>query len=239
MTGYLILYLVMPWRLFDSAYVDVRVLVAAMLLLPALVSFVPKVNWQFIVSVAGTILITGALTTNVFLLWRSYQEEYAKVKLSFELIQPKSRILIARSDQRSASDLTEGPIYFAPTLAVYYADAFVPSLYTAPAVQNVRIKSELRRFEITDGFQYLPVPVRNLIAIVNGDDAAVSPPYIHHWFSEFDYLYLVGGDVANPIPALLEELFSSGRFALYRIRKQSKELVNYPINTPHAQGQDN
>jgi hypothetical protein len=223
--GYLLLYFIMPWRLFDSAYVEVRIIVAAILLLPACVLFVPKKNWQFYVAVSGMTLIAIALTSNAFFVWHAYQPDYAKMKLSFGLIKPESRILIGDSWNGRISDI-EGLIYFAPTLAVYYAGSLVPSLYTVPAIQNVRLRPEFHRFEVTDGFQYLPLPVDELAAIAEGRlPSPASPPFVHHWVSDFDYLYVVGSrHIANLMPDLLEELISSERFALYRIRKRSGEV---------------
>ena len=112
-------------------------------------------------------------------------------------------------------------MYLAPTLAVYYAGALVPSFFTWPASQDVGLKQEFRRFAVTDGFQYRPVPVDELIAIAEGSLTSASPPFARHWVSDFDYLYIVGRQISNPMPDLLEELISSERFALYRIRKQS------------------
>ncbi len=161
-------------------------------------------------------LMTIVLTSKVFFVWQAYQPEYATMKLSFEYIEPKSRVLIA--DNGSGSD---GPMNFAPTLAVYYAGALVPSFLTVPAQQDVRLKHEFQRFEVTDTFQYRPVPIKELVATAGGNSSAPSPPYVRYWVSDFDYLYIVGRHISNPMPDLLEELISSGRFTLYRIRKQS------------------
>jgi hypothetical protein len=216
-TGYLVLYLIVPWRLFDSTYMELRAIAAAILFLPACISIEPKRNWQFYFAASGMTLIAIALTSKVFFVWQAYQPEYAKMKLSFGYIQQKSRILIG--DSGGGSD---GPMYFAPTLAVYYAAALVPSLFTTPAIQDVRLSPEFQRFEVTDTFQYRPVPLDELIAIAEGSSSSASPPpYAHHWVSDFDYLYVVGRPISNPMPDLLEELISSERFALYRIRKQS------------------
>jgi hypothetical protein len=217
--GYLLLYFIMPWRLFDSTYMELRVIVAAILFLPACISFVPKKNWQFYFAASGMTLIAIVLTSKVFFVWQAYQPEYAKMKLSFEYIQPKSRILIG--DSSNGGSETDGRMYFAPTLAVYYAGALVPSLFTAPASQDVRLKPEFRRFEVTDTFQYGPVPLDELIAIASDSSSSTSPPFVRHWVSDFDYLYVVGRHVSNLMPELLEELVSSERFALYRIRRQS------------------
>jgi len=221
MAGYLLLYLIMPWRLFDSAHVEIRLMVAAILFLPACVSFVPKKNWQFYLAASGLSLIAIALTSNVFFVWHAYQPEYAKMKLSFGLIQPKSRILTGDSwNGRSGGP---GPMYFAPTLAVYYAGSLVPSFFTTPAIQNVKLKPEFQRFQVTDGFQYRPVPLDELMAIAAGGSSP-APPFVNHWLSDFDYLYVVGGPISNLMPDLLEELTSSEQFTLYRIRKRSSEV---------------
>jgi hypothetical protein len=222
-TGYLLLYLIMPWRLFDSAYVDLRVIVAAILLLPACVSFVARKNWQFYLAASGMTLIAVALTSNVFFVWHAYQPEYARMKSSFGLIQPESRILIGDSWNGRGS-ATESPMFFAPTLAVYYAGALVPELFTSPGIQNVKLKNEFKRFEVTDGFQYLPVPLDELMALAKGGSSPASPPFVLHWLSDFDYLYVVGTHIANPMPELLDELASSERFTLYRIRKRPGDV---------------
>ena len=215
--GYLLLYLTMPYRLFDSAYVDLRVIVAAILFLPACVSFIPKKNWQFYLAASGFVLIAIALTSNVYFVWHKYQPEYAKMKSSFRLIQPKSHILIG--DSWDGGIESEGQMYFGPTLAVYYAGALVPELFTSPGIQNVRLRHELQRFEVTDGFQYRPVPVRELTAIAKGSVSPSSPPFVLDWLRDFDYLYVVGRHIPNLMPEFLVELTSTERFALYRIRK--------------------
>jgi hypothetical protein len=208
-----------PWRLFDSAYVEIRLIVAAILLLPACVLFLPKKNWQFYFAASGLTLIAIALTSNVFFVWHAYQPEYAKMKFSFGFIQPNSRILTA--DSWNGGSGSDGPMYLAPTLAVYYAGALVPSFFLKPSTQNVTLKPEFQRFEVTDVFQYRPVPLDELTAIAGGSSSPASPPFVRHWVSDFDYLYVVGRPISNLMPDLLEELISSKRFALYRIRKRS------------------
>jgi hypothetical protein len=217
MAGYLLLYLIVPWRLFDSAFVEIRLIVAAILFLPACVLFVPKKNWQFYFAASGLTLIAIVLTSNVFFIWHAYQPEYAKMKLSFALIQPKSHILIG--DSWNGGSESDGRMYLAPTLAVYYAGALVPSFFLKPSTQNVTLKPEFQRFEVTDVFQYRPVPLDELIAIAGGSSSPASAPFVHHWVRDFDYLYVVGRHISNLMPDLLEELISSERFTLYRIRK--------------------
>jgi hypothetical protein len=64
------------------------------------------------------------------------------------------------------------------------------------------------------------VPVRWLSAIFEGKTAVPEGrAAIRTWYRDYDYLYLVGPAIANPLPDLLEELDRSGRFALYKIRR--------------------
>ena len=218
--GYLVLYLAMPLHLFDILFVDIRVICAAALILPAFISFVPQVRWQFYLNGFAATLIALALTANVSAVWLSYQDEYAKMKLSFASIQHGSTILIARTSEEQ-SDPTEFPIYYSPTLAVHYAGAFVSSFYVDPGsgVRNVRLKNEFQRFQVHKAVESLPVPVQKLKAIADGRQAFDVPAYAYHWDRDFDYLYLVGRRIPNPMPQLLQELFAGERFILYRIGK--------------------
>jgi hypothetical protein len=55
--------------------------------------------------------------------------------------------------------------------------------------------------------------------IADGRTAPEIPSFISTWTRDYDYLYLLGRPIANPIPGLLEELFKSRRFVLYKIRR--------------------
>ena len=56
-------------------------------------------------------------------------------------------------------------------------------------------------------------------AIAEGRLPIGVPSFIQAWHRDFDYLYIVGPRVPNPMPALLEELDSASQFVLYKIRK--------------------
>jgi hypothetical protein len=88
---------------------------------------------------ASLILINSAYATH---LWIAYQDDYIELKKAFALIQPKSLIVVGRS----RDDVTDLPIFHAPTLAVHYANSFVPNLYTLQGMQPVEVRSE--RFKV-------------------------------------------------------------------------------------------
>ena len=60
---------------------------------------------------------------------------------------------------------------------------------------------------------------RCLAAVVAGQPPSEVPAFISTWQRDYDYLYVVGRHVANPLPDLLEELDRSARFVLYKIRR--------------------
>ncbi|MGZ3325151.1 MAG: hypothetical protein ACXU9C_29790, partial [Xanthobacteraceae bacterium] len=64
-----------------------------------------------------------------------------------------------------------------------------------------------------------PMPIRVLAAIATGQRSSDIPPFIRTWYRDYNYLYVLGPRVANPLPDLLEELDASTRFVLYRIRR--------------------
>ena len=87
----------------------------------------------------------------------------------------------------------------------------------------IELREEFRRFDIdiaTESYDPPPVPLLALTArSVNPPDA---PAYLSNWAAHFDYLYLVGPRIPNPLPELLERrpVASGSRF----IRSRSKAV---------------
>jgi hypothetical protein len=172
---------------------------------------------------AALVIVCGITLANlgvVLDVWLSYRSEYAAVIKSLQHIDRGSKILIgtsAEGEDPPFEDLTQFPIYYAPTLAVHYANAFVANVFTETGKQPIQVRDDVRRLSIPNG---TPVPVRLLSAIAEGRTAVPERwAAIRTWYRDYDYLYLVGPAMANPLPDLLEELDRSGRFALYRIRR--------------------
>jgi len=155
----------------------------------------------------------------VLTVWLSYRADYAAIIESFRKLDRGALVLVGGSgagEDPPFQDLTEYPMYHAPTLAVAYANAFVPNLFAAVGKQPVQARPNIQRLGITDAG---PVPVTVLRAIAAGNTAAGIPPFIRSWSRDYDYLYLLGPRIANPMPEVLEELVSSRRFVLYKIRR--------------------
>jgi hypothetical protein len=218
LAGFSALYLAMPFRLFDTAYTDMRVIVAAILIMPAFVSVsFSNAAWarsSIAVAAAVTLLNVGEVTG----VWLSYREDFAAARKSFDLLPKGAAVLVGQTGDGAdpPADLRDYPIFNVPTLAVHYADAFVPHLFTAPGKQPVTPRAPWQGLDIPDG-GFLPVVALRHIAEAGPSPA--TPRFVASWTRDFDYLYLIGASVPNPIPERLEFVMAAPRFALYRIRK--------------------
>lgn len=218
-TGFLLLYLAIPSKLLGTSFSDLRMIPAAALILPAFCSLsLPSRRWTLaaLAVVAG---ITLANLTVIYTVWVPYRATYAAVISSFHKIDNGSRILIGGSGEDADppfNDLTQYPMFYAPVLAVHYANAFVPNLFTAIGKQPVRPRPALRHLAVPYGG---PVPISVLSAVATNQPPSGVPSFVRDWSRDFDYLYVLGPQVPNPLPDLLEELERSERFVLYKIRR--------------------
>jgi hypothetical protein len=218
-TGLALLYLAIPSKLLGTSFVDLRMIPAAALILPAFCSLsLPNRRW----TIAALTVVSGITLANlivIYVVWLPYRADYAAIISSFGKIDRGSRVLVGGSGEGEDppfNDLTQYPMFYAPILAVHYADAFVPNLFTAVGKQPVQPRAEIRRLAIPYGG---PMPMRVLAAVAAGQPPSDVPPFVRTWYRDYDYLYVLGPHVANPLPDLLEELDASARFVLYKIRR--------------------
>src|SRR6202166_2551306 len=205
-TGVALLYLAIPSKLFGTSFADLRIIPAAALIIPAFCSLsLPDRRWT-IVALTAVTGITLANLAVVFGVWLSYRADYASIIESFHKIDRGSLVLVGTSgggEDPPFNDLTQYPMFYAPTLAVHYAGAFVPNVFTEVGKQPVQAGAAIRRLAIPYGG---PMPIRVLTAIAVGQTPTDIPPFIRTWYRDYDYLYVLGPRVVNPLPDLLEEL---------------------------------
>jgi hypothetical protein len=218
--GFLVVFLALPFRLLDTAFADARMVVAAACVLPAFMTLEipnPRVGGALIAAVAAIALANVVFVTQ---LWRGYDADYAGFKRSFAMMERGSRVLVGHSGTAPdpPEDLSEYPAYHAPTLAVHFAKALVPTLFTYPGKQPIEVVPAFRHLAITQGG---PAPLALLKHFAAGGPGAGAPVFLHNWPDDFDYLYLLGPRIANPLPDLLDEVTKARRFTLYRIRKRT------------------
>ena len=139
--GFALLYLAIPSKLLGTSFADLRVIPAAALIIPAFCSLsLPNRRW----TIAALTAVTGITLANlavVFMVWLSYRADYAAIIESFHKIDRGSLVLVGGSgdgEDPPFNDLTQYPMAYAPTLAVHYANAFVPNVFTEVGKQPVR-----------------------------------------------------------------------------------------------------
>jgi len=215
--GFLLAFFALPFRLFDTAFTDVRVVTAAAFVLPAFVAIdIPNARTAcvLVAVVAAIVVVNVGVVVHV---WRDYAVEYAAFKRSFAMLDRGSRVFVGHSAEAPdpPDDLTEYPAYHVATLAAHYAKALVPTLFTHPGKQPLEVVQAQKHLTISDGG---PVPLPFLKRLAEG--RAEGGRYVQNWARDFDYLYLVGPPVANPMPDILDEVMHARRFTLYRIRRR-------------------
>jgi hypothetical protein len=219
--GFGILYVLMPSSLFGTSFVDFRVIAAAAFIMPAFCEVtLPDRTWLFRALYAVAAIIIANLLV-VYFVWLTYRADYAALIDSFGRIEKGATVLsgtTGNGDDPPFNNLTDYPFYYAPTLAVHYAHAFVPNLFAAAGKQPVTVREDMRHLAVPHGG---PVPMSILSAIAAGKTADIVPQYLRAWPRDFQYLYVLGTPAANPLPELLEELMRSSRFVLYKIRRKA------------------
>ena len=217
--GLLLVFLAVPFQALGGTFSEVRVMIAAILIMPAFLVFRPTSHVTRYLLPLALSVIALLNAGHVATIWLTYQPEYDRLKASFLRIERGAFVLIGRSSESSGplDDLTEKPILHAPVLAAHYVNAFVPSLFTIPGQYVLQVRPELKRLNIAATIFYEPVPIVVLEEILNGRLQAGLPSHVRCWIDDYDYLYLVGPQGRNPIPSRLTALAAGERFALYRI----------------------
>jgi hypothetical protein len=214
--GFLILFIAIPFRLIGGSYTEVRILTAVFLIMPAFLVFSPtRQELRFLPPlVLSVIALLNA--GHVAAVWLTYRPEYDSLKSSFALIKRGAFVLIAVSGD-GRNERNAGPMVHAPVLAVHYAKAFVPTLFTLPGQYVLQVRPDLKRRGIADAGYSEVVPFSSLAAIAKDPTAAGMFSHLVCWMDNFDYLYLVGSQKLHSIPDCMTAIAEDRRFTLFRI----------------------
>jgi hypothetical protein len=231
--GFLIVYIALPFKIFDSRMADVRLIAAAFLILPAFLNLRASKQSAYIAGLIVSALI--ALNTGyVAYFWLSYRSDFEEMKASFALLQPSSFVLVGSSGTGDSADtlLTDAPMSRAPTLAVHYAKAFVSSLYTIAGTVPIEVRPQWQHLDVSAATEtYAPPSLASLQALAAGQDVANAPHYLRHWTQDFQYVYLLGPHTENALPGVLDELARYRRFTLYLVIRGDAPPVVEPGST--------
>ncbi len=215
--GFLALYLAMPQILRHTFFVDIRIVVAAALILPGFLSVhFPNERWRR----RSSLLFLAMIVANFALMatvWTRYRTDHREIIASFSLLPKESKILVATKEKRGHESASLLPMYHMPVLATHYADALVSTTMAAKGKEPLIFRPSFERFSTRD---QSAAPISELKAVaVDGAKAQIGDEHLRHWTRDFDYIYYIGQPIANPLPNLLDQIESRRRFTLYRIRK--------------------
>lgn len=219
--GFVLLFIALPFRLFDTGFVDGRAIIAVLLILPAFtVARWPDAGSRQLVWAAA---ISACLVNVAYVGWVqwTYQSEYRQLMAALDLM-PRGKRLIA-ADLLEQNDppyvLLDYPMHHAATFAVYRRDAFVPTLFTYPGKQPLRPAATVQHLAIPEG---APIAWRLLQSYAAGAQPVQHLRYAGTWWLDFDYLLMLHAEGLDPSPDLLEKIASGQRFVLYRIRTRNQ-----------------
>lgn len=213
-----IAYIVIPFRLLDTAFVDVRIAVAAILALAGFV--IAEFPQQRLARLAVFALAALSIANSLYVtaVQAEYARDYADLRTALAQTSDRPRIMIVRTgpEEDPPTDRLDYPMYHAAMIAIHTRDALVPTLFAYPGKQPVLPKPEFADLTITQGG---PVPFA--IAQRTARDRLVVPgiAFVTDWPKKFDYVVLLKPTADNPLPDLLSEIAKSRRFALYKVKR--------------------
>jgi hypothetical protein len=220
--GFVVAFMLMPFKLFDSRMADIRLITGALLVLPAFIGLRPGNDASRMVAALVVCTIIAVNATYAGAVWLSYRSDFADLKASFKLLQPESFVLVGASHTGEVAPtlLTDVPMHRGPVLAVHYARSFVSLFYTIPGMQPVEVRPDLQHLDVSTATEdYHPPSLTILRALARGEQPSKAPRYLQNWARNFQYVYLVGPHTEDALPGVLEELARYRRFTLYAVRR--------------------
>ena len=226
----LALMVLVPSTLGGTAFVDWRFPIMAVL--TAAAAFRPGMQSTRAGQAMAVALMLLALARTGWVagIWQERQADVAAVEDVLAFVPAGAAVLPVEHTGMGDTKLPRGrvlalglPFYsHLPSLAVPLRHAFVPTLFTAPGKQPLRVLSPWAEISVLEG---PPAPVHYLRAFVPSPYISYMIGYMARWRERFDYILVLNAQVPDAedeasIPGL--ELLSDRGFArVYRILRTS------------------
>jgi len=220
----------MPSSLGGTAFVDWRLPIMA--LLAAAAGSRPEFRTGRAASVAACSLLLLSLVRTGWIagIWHERQSDIRAVERALAPVPAGAAVLPAQhmpapsrtpAPRGRYSALGPPSHWHHPALAVPRRAAFVPTLFTAPGKQPLRVVPPWDAISVLEG---VPAPVHLLRSFVRSPDVLYAAGYAENWRTRFDYVLLVNADLPDadgelPPQPELELLADEGFARLYRIRR--------------------
>jgi hypothetical protein len=224
---------IMPVKVGDGGYVDRRLPLMATYLLFAGALPQPFNSRSLQRAAAGGVFgIAVARTLWIGAIWLAREADVRAIETALSEAPPGAAILEVQSEDADVAtapigrylpagpaDRTEPTLIHVPVMAIPWRKAFVPTLFTVPGQQPVRVLppwTELKSPTLTN-------PDVHILDASGASDQARAFPLLSDWCEKFDYVIAIGMDSEdfqgpfNP-PQQLSLVADKGYARLYRIQ---------------------
>lgn len=204
-------------------YADLRLpIVIALLLVAGLRPRNVGPKAMMVVISAALVLFAGRIY-DISGEWRRVDRDFAEFRTALSVIEPGAALLPV---QKQNVPLPDGETRFdhaywhMPMMAVIDRSAFVPTLFTDPAKQPVRVTEARAAMDTEFG---APIELALLVDSAHGGGAVEwvligIKPFWVDWPVRYDYVLITHfGATGNPLPDLLAPVHEGSFFDIYRV----------------------
>jgi hypothetical protein len=217
-----ILYVVMPGRLFGSWKADHRLPIAILFI------FIGFTHWKLpnaysrVIFVGAVFIIILVRVTQVGSAWTMYDQVYADIRKGFTIIEPGSILINVVAKRRPPPPYAKAlPLNHTDCLAVIDRSIFTPHLFKGSRKFVLSIKPDYRHL------RYLGSSFVRLSELVEAEENPDSNPGIgKYWLrlkKQIDYILVLytNENDPNPLPNILELKYQGKVFRIYKVMKPS------------------
>jgi hypothetical protein len=229
------LYLICPFAVKHTGFVDARIPIMLGLLLFAgmrPLGFLPSTRYAVTAVLAFALVVR---TTSLGVVWFDHNHDLADFRRVVSTVQPGSRVLVVSVDPVDVPDYWDSvprgrriPGFFRldlhlPALLTIEHRAFWPYLFATPGEQPLVVRPPYDELSVGQG---MPPDWQSLV--VGYQVHPVTPtPYLRDWQRNFDYVLMLNaggaGDLSRYLPDRLSLIAASDVAALFRIRRSAAD----------------
>ncbi len=222
----IILAAVMPFEMAGAWgyiwYADVRLpTLIALLLVAGLRPRAVSPKAALAVGCAAAVLFTARIA-DVAIDWRAVGQDYGEFRAALGRIEPGASLLPVQKQNvpRAGGETRFDEAYWhMPVLAVIDRSAFVPTLFTDPTKQPVRVAASRAVMDTEFG---APIELALLLDSAHGGGRVSGgvgmKPFWEDWPRRYQYVAITHfGATGNPLPDLLAPVHEGSFFDIYRI----------------------
>ena len=213
-----ILYVVMPTRLFGSSEADTRLPIAILFMVIGFTHWKLPNAYSRVIFLGAVLVIILIRVTQVGTAWTMYDQVYAEIRKGFTTIKPGNTLITAVAKRHPSWPYAKAyPLNYTDCLATIDRSIFTPHLFKGERSFVLRIKPEYRQI------RYLGPSFLRLSKLVeleeNLDNDSRKKKYWLRWKKRIDYIFVlyINENDPNPLPSILELKYQGKDFRIYKV----------------------